>query len=368
MTATETTTQAIQLSVLSRLERIIYYLLSVVGFVVVVAFARAWIAAHGWRYSPAAFLLGTALAAMLLSNQLVRWVLLPFMRRVRPGPVPRLRVAVVTAFVPSAEPLEMLEVTLGSMVALDVPHDTWVLDEGNDPAVRALCERMGALHFSRKDRAEYHAASGQFATRSKHGNYNAWLAEVGFRKYDVLSAFDVDHVPERGFLREVLGHFSRPQVGYVQAAQAYYNQGASMVARGAAEETYEFYSVVQMSNNRLGYPAVIGCHNTHRIQALKSAGGYAAHDADDLLLTMRYRQSGWEGVYVPAILARGLAPADWASYLIQQRRWCRAVLDLKLRRQWSQLTGLGMRQRAAALLHGLNFIQPGVMGLAEWRC
>jgi hypothetical protein len=81
----------------------------------------------------------------------------------------------------------------------------------------------------------------------------------------------------------------------------------------------------------LGYPIIVGSHNAHRMAALREVGGFAAHDADDLLLTLRYQGAKWAGVYVPKVIARGLAPVDWQGYLIQQRRWARSVLDIKLR-------------------------------------
>src|SRR5207302_7238529 len=133
------------------------------------------------------------------------------------------------------------------------------------------------------------------------------------------------------FLSQVLGYFNDPTIGYVQTPQAYYNQHASFIARGAAEEPYGYYSSVQMASYGLGYPIVIGCHNTHRMAALKDVGGFAPHDADDLLITLLYRSRRWNGVYVPRILARGLAPVDWGAYLDQQRRWARSLLDLKIR-------------------------------------
>jgi len=135
------------------------------------------------------------------------------------------------------EPLEMLEETVAALVALDYPHDTWVLDEGNDEEVRELCRRLGARHFSRKHLHQYQQATGPHEARTKHGNYNAWLAEVGFGRYDLIAAFDPDHIPERDFLSRVVGYFDDPRIGYVQSAQVYYNQKASFIARGAAEDS-----------------------------------------------------------------------------------------------------------------------------------
>jgi cellulose synthase/poly-beta-1,6-N-acetylglucosamine synthase-like glycosyltransferase len=133
--------------------------------------------------------------------------------------------------VPGAEPLELIEHALKALVAIRYPHDTWLLDEGNDPAARALCERLGVRHFSRRDIAQYQAAEGAFRSATKHGNYNAWLHDAGHGAYDILSAFDADHVPHPEYLDQLLGYFRDPSIGYVQPAQAYYNQRASFHRR-----------------------------------------------------------------------------------------------------------------------------------------
>jgi cellulose synthase (UDP-forming) len=230
--------------------------------------------------------------------------------------------------------------------------------------MRAVCERLGVHYFSRRDRPEYQAKSGQYQAGSKHGNYNAWLDAVGFDRYDVLAAFDPDHIPRPEFLRNVLGYFRDPTVGYVQPAQAFYNQGASFVARGAAEETYAYHSVEQMASYGIGYPVIVGGHNVHRMSALKAVGGFAAHDADDLLLTLKYRAGGWRGVYVSRILARGLAPVDWRGYLTQQRRWARSVFDLKVRWRTEFASKLPLGSRVISFVHGINFLYRHIVILA----
>lgn len=250
----------------------------------------------------------------------------------------------------------MLEDTLRSLIALEYPHDTWVLDEGDNDRVKSLCQRLGANHFSRKGFEKYQTESGAFKSHSKHGNYNAWLYEIGFKQYEIITVFDPDQVPDPSFLLNVLGYFEDPRVGFVQLAQAYYNQKASFIARGAAEESYGFYSSIQMASYGLGQASIIGCHNTHRVTALREAGGLAPHDADDILLTLLYRKRGWEGVYVPQILARGLTPVDWNGYINQQLRWARSGLDIAFRIPSELSINLPLRKRIISFLHGLNYL------------
>jgi cellulose synthase (UDP-forming) len=286
-----------------------------------------------------------------------RWLTLPLMRRPRFLPASDgWRVAVVTTFVPGAEPYEMLRQTVQAVVAMRYPHETWVLDEGNDDRVKAMCEELGVHHFSRADHPEYDAAAGRYAMGTKHGNYNVWLAEIDPDRYDIVMNIDPDHIPVASYLERTLGYFDDPAVGYVQVAQVYYNQPASLVARGAAEETYTYYSSFQMSSYALGYPIVTGSHTVHRCAALVAVGGYAPHEADDLLITMLYRAADWQGVYVPETLARGITPVDWPSYLVQQRRWARSVIDIKLRWFRKSAKDLPLLERAVSLVQGLFYL------------
>jgi cellulose synthase (UDP-forming) len=348
-------------------DNIAFALLTCLSVAAIVSFLAHWFSFGDWLTHPGSFLILTFIVFFKVADNLARWFTLPFMKRPRTmAPRNGLKVAVVTTIVPGVESLEMLEETVRALVALDYPHDTWVLDEGNDEEVKALCQRAGAQHFSRKNLPHYRTGSGAFKVRSKHGNYNAWLYEVGFDRYEIITAFDPDHVPASSFLSHVLGYFEDSSVGYVQAAQAYYNQGASFIARGAAEESYEYYSCTQMAAYAIGHPAVVGCHNTHRVKALKEVGGFAVHDADDLLIGLLYQAHGWRGVYVPRILARGVTPVDWDGYLTQQLRWMRSVIDINYRLHHLVGKDLPPTRRVLSALHGLFYLQNSIttfMGL-----
>jgi cellulose synthase (UDP-forming) len=203
-----------------------------------------------------------------------------------------------------------------------------------------------------------------YARDTKYGNYNAWLAEHGYATYDIVAAFDSDHVPEPRFLTRVLGYFRDPKVAFVQAPQVYYNQSASFIARGAAEETYGFYSVHEMASYGAGHPIIVGCHNTHRVSALKEVGGFSPYDADDLVLTLAYRAARWRGVYVPEILALGLTPVNWYDYLRQQVRWSKSVVEIKLRRLPALVGRLTLTDRVLGLFHGVYYLRSLAIGIA----
>ncbi len=354
---TSQSTRVIKEPVFRRWDSFQFYALTVLTVLATTAFLLSWFRLEGWREYPVMLSVLSAIVLVILGSALGRWFVLPQMRKPRPlGARPGLKVGVVTTIVPDIEPLSLLENTLKALVALDYPHETWVLDEGDDERIKALCVKRGAFHFSRKNHPEYQTEQGPFRKATKYGNYNAWFQEIGFERYEFVTAFDPDHVPERTFLSKVLGYFEDPTIGYVQAPQVYSNQNASFIARGAAEESFAFYSSTQMASYGLGYPIIVGCHNTHRVSALREVGGFALHDADDLLLTLLYRNLGWEGVYVPEVLAQGLAPTEWGTYLNQQRRWARSLLDIKLKIAPTLVHNLSFSSRLMNVLHGFTYL------------
>lgn len=344
-------------SVFQRRDSFQFYTLTVLSMLATIAFLLSWFRLEAWGEYPAMLSVLSVIILLILGNTQGRWFLLPQMKKPKPLAARRgWKVGVVTTIVPDVEPLCLLENTLEALLALDYPHETWVLDEGDDERVKELCVKRGAFHFSRKHRPHYQTENGLFRKATKYGNYNAWLDEIGFERFEFLTTFDPDHVPERTFLSTVLGYFEDPTIGYVQAPQVYSNQDASFIARGAAEESYAFYSSIQMASYGLGYPIIVGCHNTHRVSALREVGGFPPHDADDLLLTLLYRNRGWEGVYVPEVLARGLTPADWKTYLRQQRRWARSLLDIKLKIAPTLVHNLSFSSRSMNVLHGFQYL------------
>ena len=122
------------------------------------SFASALIGAFGYywcsspaprREAPLGHVVATVLIGIPVLGNLLLWGALPFMRRpvemkARPG-----RVAVVTTCVPAVELSEMVERTVAALVRFRVDHDTWLLDEGDDPVLREACARLGArvLHL-----------------------------------------------------------------------------------------------------------------------------------------------------------------------------------------------------------------------------
>ncbi len=264
-------------------------------------------------YEPLYWLLTTALAFKLLRT-LHEWyhyfdVSVP----VKPRLKTKYKVDVFTTACPG-EPHSMIIGTLEAIQNITYPHTTYLCDEGNDPVLKAACQRLGVKHVTRTLKID-----------AKAGNINNALKQA---TGDICLILDPDHVPKPEFLDEVLPYFEDPDIGFVQVVQAYSNQKESLIAYGAAEQTYSFYGPMMMGMNSYGTVQAIGANCTFRREALDSIGGHAAGLSEDMHTAMQLHAKGWKSVYVPKILTRGLVPATLASYYKQQIKWARGTFEL----------------------------------------
>ncbi|MCG2612709.1 glycosyltransferase [Terrimonas sp. NA20] len=214
----------------------------------------------------------------------------------------------------AGEPYAMVVATLEAIQQITYPHTTYLCDEADDPYLKDVCLRLNVRHITR----EVH-------TNAKAGNINNALQ---FASGELCVILDPDHIPQPDFLDPVIAHFNDPKIGYVQIVQAYYNLGENFIAKGAAQQTFQFYGPIMMTMNSYGTVQAIGANCTFRRAALDSIGGHAAGLAEDMHTALQLHAKGWTSVYVPAILARGLVPASLSAYYAQQLKWSRGTFEI----------------------------------------
>ncbi|WP_285056437.1 glycosyltransferase family 2 protein [Pedobacter ginsengisoli] len=230
-----------------------------------------------------------------------------------PSGTRRYTVDIFTTFC-AGEPYEMIEETLIAIKNITYPHETYLCDEANDPHLIQLCKNLNVHHVTRT-----------LKVNAKAGNINNAL-KVSCGELCVI--LDPDHVPFPNFLDPIVSHFDNPEIGYVQIVQAYKNHIHGLIAKGAAQQTYQFYGPMMMTMNKYGTVLAIGANCTFRRTALESIGGHAPGLAEDMHTAMQLHAKGWKSVYVPEVLARGLVPTTLSAYYSQQLKWSRGVFEL----------------------------------------
>ncbi|MFE9659933.1 glycosyltransferase family 2 protein [Streptomyces sp. NPDC005955] len=251
------------------------------------------------------------------------------------------RVAFLTSFVPGKEPLEMVTKTLEAAVKIrhrGLMH-VWLLDEGDDADVKAVCERLGVRHFSRKGVAKWNMVKGPHRAKTKHGNYNAWLDAHG-DDYDYFASVDTDHIPLPNYLERMLGFFRDPDVGFVIGPQVYGNYD-SFVTKAAESQQFLFHALIQRAGNAYGAPMFVGTSNAVRIKALKQIGGLYDSITEDMATGFEIHRhknpatgNKWRSVYTPDVLAVGEGPNAWTDFFTQQLRWSRGTYETILTQYW----------------------------------
>jgi hypothetical protein len=236
------------------------------------------------------------------------------------------------------------------MVRISYPHTNYLCDEGNDPYLKQICNELGVIHVTRGEK-----------THAKAGNINNALRQA---TGEIVVILDPDHEPAPYLLDRVLGYFEDDKVGFVQTVQGYRNQDDSLIARGAAEQSYHFYGPQMIGMNGHGTTQAIGANCVFRRSALDSIGGHAPGLAEDMHTSMRLYARGWTSAYVPEILTRGLVPSTLPAFFKQQLKWSCGVFDLLFQEYPLLFKGFTFRQRIHFLLSPLFFLR-GVIGLME---
>ncbi|MFD3515217.1 glycosyltransferase family 2 protein [Streptomyces sp. NPDC058657] len=251
------------------------------------------------------------------------------------------RVAFLTTYVPGKEPLAMVRATLEG--AVKVRHcgklDVWLLDEGDDEAARALCEELGVRHFTRKGIPDWNQDKGPHRAKTKHGNYNAWLAMHG-GSYDFFASVDTDHIPLPNYLERMLGYFRDPDIAFVVGPQVYGNYTAA-VTKAAESQQYLFHALIQRAGNRYRAPMFVGTNNAVRVSALTQVGGLYDSITEDMATGFELHRRRnprtnhfWRSVYTPDVLAVGEGPASWTDFFTQQMRWSRGTYETVFKQFW----------------------------------
>lgn len=217
---------------------------------------------------------------------------------------------------------DLLRSTIAAVVAMQYPHDTWVLDDGRRESVRALCDELGVHYLARGDNRG-----------AKAGNINAALPRT---HGEFIAFFDADHAPFENFLTELLGYFGDPRVAVAQAPQSYYNldsfqHSRAVRSRGQSpwHEQSVFYDAILPGKDRWNAVFWCGSGAIIRREALEGIGGVDTRTVtEDMHTTMSLHAAGWRTVYHDRELAVGIAPDDADAFLGQRLRWAQGAMQM----------------------------------------
>jgi cellulose synthase (UDP-forming) len=161
---------------------------------------------------------------------------------------------------------------------------------------------------------------------AKAGNINHAL---NLTNSDFVAVFDADHAPYSDFLQKMTPYFVDSNVGFVQSPQYYKNFVNNTVTLGAAEQQELFFGPIMSGKDKTNSAFMCGTNMIIRRSTLDQVGGLSEQNiAEDFMTSLLIHKRGWKSVYVPEVLAEGLAPEDFLSYYKQQFRWARGSMEI----------------------------------------
>ncbi len=239
------------------------------------------------------------------------------------------------------EPAEILEPTIQGATRVRGVSNILLLDDGNRPEVKELADKYNIKYLARK--TNEHAKAGNLNNGLKHSTAKFILT------------LDADHIPGPNFLERSLGYFDDPKVAFVQSPQTYYNHDSFLfrvTKKGLWSEQKMFYDVIQLAKNRWNSSFYVGTSAVLRREALDIIGGFATGTAtEDIHTSLRLHARGWNSVFIPEVLAKGLEAASFKEFYKQRRRWAAGSLGLLMRSPDSPL-----RARGLSFAQRINYI------------
>lgn len=255
----------------------------------------------------------------------------------------------------AGEPIELIEKTITAARAMDYPdfavyvlNDGYVAGKDNWREVELLAERLGVSCITRT------VPGG-----AKAGNINNGLK---LSTNPLVAIFDADHVPHASFLQKTVPYFADRTVAFVQTPQFYKNYKENYLTKSSWEQQELFFGPICKGKNRLNAATMCGTNMLISRKALLEVGGMCAESiAEDFVTGLLMHAKGYRSVYVPEVLAEGLATEDLLSYSKQQFRWARGALDVIFRYNPLFMRGLSWAQRIQYLSSASFYLSGAVV-------
>jgi len=256
------------------------------------------------------------------------------------------------------EPVDIVRATILGALSVNYPdvkihilNDGRVARKDNWEEIDALGKSLGVNVITRT-----------IPGGAKAGNINQALK---LTHAPFFALFDADHIPHPDFLERIMGHLEDSKMAIVQSPQYYVNKDENFLARASWEQQELFFGPICIGKNRHNATFWCGTNAVVRRKAIESIGGVPENNiAEDFCASLFIHERGWKTLFVPEILAEGLAPTDLKSFFNQQFRWARGSLELVFRYNPFFRRGLTFAQRSQ-YLYSAGYYLSGLVVLID---
>lgn len=210
----------------------------------------------------------------------------------------------------------------------------YLCDDGARESMRELSNKMGINYLCRNDN-----------TDAKAGNFNYAMIKS---KSPLIAIFDADMMPKEDFLLKTAPYFVEDsKVGFVQTPQYFYKKDIFQKSLNIPhnEQDY-FYQVIQKTKNSSNSVILAGSNTLISRAAVEEIGGFVTGTVtEDFATGIAIEQRGFKGIAINEVLAQGLPPMDYESFIRQRRRWAKGCIQSGKKTKYLTNKNLSVKQK-----------------------
>lgn len=214
--------------------------------------------------------------------------------------------------------------------AIDYPKDRLeiqVLDDSTDKTTNICREQVAHYQAQGFDIKLLHRENRE---GFKAGALQAAIAQTDS---DFFAIFDADFMPEPSVLKNMIHHFTAPDVGMVQARWSHANREFSTLTQVQSIFLDGHVVLEQPARNRSGrFMNFDGTAGMWRRQAINDGGGWEGDTlGEDVDLSYRSQMAGWRFVFLKDLPCAAEVPVEMTAFKIQQQRWIKGHCQIALK-------------------------------------
>lgn len=229
-----------------------------------------------------------------------------------------------------------------------VINDGFGAKKENWKEIETLSHKLGVHHITRPTNEGFKA--GNINTAMKH-------YKGANPQNTIFIVFDADFSALPQFITEITKPMTDDNIDFVQSPQAYKNEVTWVSKAAAAHQSYFFdYICPAKANDNALF--LCGTNFAIRQSALDAVGGMdTKYITEDYSTSLNLHLAGKKGVFIPEVLALGVAPSTLKGYYNQQRRWAKGTFDSSFANLGKLLFGkLSLRQKFHYMLSATYYL------------
>ncbi len=198
-----------------------------------------------------------------------------------------------------------------------------VLDDSDDDTVDLLEKTVNYYktqgfqieHIRRGTRKGYKAGALKYAMEITSSEF--------------VAIFDADFIPPTSFLKKVIPHFSKPNIGFIQCRWGHVNESYSIITKVQAL-SLDFHFLIEQkakSDSHI-FMNFNGTAGIWKRDCIEDAGGWHTGTlVEDLDLSYRAQMKGWKCIFLPDIVVDAELPVQMNAAKRQQFRWAKGSIQ-----------------------------------------